>query len=102
MYLFQQVEYGSLLFKNHAVLRMLERGISKKQIIETIEQGIEIEDYTTDFPYPSKLVYNNNNESPLHTVLAFNKSESQIIVVTLYIPDVQYFEKDWITRKVKL
>ena len=102
MFIFQKFEYCTILFKNHAILRMLERGISKSQIIEIIEQGIEIEDYPTDFPYPSKLIYNNNNENPLHAVLALNKSESQIIVVTLYIPDVQHFEKDWITRKEKL
>lgn len=93
------MQYKSLLFKNHAVLRMLERGISKVQIIDTIEQGIEIEDYPTDFPYPSKLIYNNVLEAPLHIVLALNQSESQIIIVTLYIPNEQHFEKDWTTRK---
>ena len=101
MYIFQQFEYNTILFKNHAVLRMLERGISKEQIFKTLASGIEIENYPTDFPYRSKLIYNNDIENPLHIVLALNENESQLIIVTLYIPDEQHFEKDWITRKNK-
>lgn len=102
MLIFQKIEYKSLLYKNHAVLRMLERGISKEQVFETLANCIEIEDYTTDFPYPSKLIYNNNIKNPLHMVIAINENESQIIIVTLYIPDEQHFEKNWIIRKDKI
>lgn len=46
-------EKSSIIFKDHAVLRMFERGISKNEIVEIIESGEIIEEYNDDYPYPS-------------------------------------------------
>lgn len=46
-----------IIFKDHAIIRMLERGISKKEITEVLEQGEIIEQYKDDYPYPSCLMF---------------------------------------------
>ena len=92
-------EKSSIIFKDHAVLRMFERGISKNEIVEIIESGEIIEEYNDDYPYPSSLMFKMVSGKPVHIVLADNKSENQKIIVTVYIPDTVNFESDFKTRK---
>ena len=89
----------NIIFKDHAVLRMFERGISKNEIIEIIETGETIEEYKEDYPYPSSLMFKIIGGKPVHIVVADNKSENQKIIVTVYIPDTTNFESDFKTRK---
>jgi len=91
-----------VIFKDHAVIRMFERDIAKKEIIEVIEQGEVIERYEDDYPYPSCLIFKMVNNKPIHIVVANNGSENQKIIVTVYIPDNTNFEPDFKTRKIKL
>ena len=93
------VEKFYLLFKDHAVIRMLERGITKKEITETINDGELIEEYADDNPYPSALMFKIINAKPIHVIVAHNKNEHQKIIVTVYIPDSENFEADFKTRK---
>jgi hypothetical protein len=87
----------NIIFKDHAVIRMLERNISRAEISEVINQGEIIEDYGDDLPYPSCLMYKMVNNIPYHVVVAFNGE--QRIIVTAYIPDLSKFEPDFKTRK---
>ena len=48
---------GKYLFTIHATERSLERGISRKEIEETILNGEIIEDYQEDKYSPSCLIY---------------------------------------------
>ena len=90
-----------IIFKDHAIIRMLERGITKNEIIETIQQGEIIEQYNDDYPYPSCLMFKIVKQKPIHIVVANNSSENQKIIVTVYIPDDTNFEPDFKTRKQK-
>ncbi len=90
---------SSYLFKDHALIRMLQRGIAKEDVIEVLEQGEIIEKYPDDYPYPSCLMFRIVRQKPLHIVVADNVSESQKIIVTVYIPDSANFETDYKTRK---
>ena len=89
----------NIIFKDHAVLRMFERGISKNEIVEIVESGETIEEYSDDYPYPSSLLFKIVNGKPVHIIVAHNKSENQKIIVTVYIPDSSNFESDFKTRK---
>lgn len=89
----------NLLFKDHAVLRMFERDITKDEIKEIIEHGEVIEEYASDFPYPSSLMFKMINQKPVHIVVAHIESDNQEIIVTVYIPDSTNFESDFKTRK---
>jgi hypothetical protein len=89
----------TITFKDHAIIRMLERGIARSEILEVINLGEIIEDYFEDYPYPSCLMFKIVNFRPLHVVVAHNITESQRFVVTTYIPDLTKFEADFKTRK---
>jgi len=45
----------NLVFTEHAVDRMAERGILVQEVIEVIASGEVIESYPADKPYPSTL-----------------------------------------------
>ena len=64
----------------------------------TCSGGI-IEDYPTDKPYPSCLIYGkSSNGDPIHCVWAYD-SETQIsILITVYRPDPKLWI-DWKERK---
>jgi len=91
----------SVTVKDHAARRMLERDILKSDILAVLNEGLEIESYPDDFPYPSSLLFKIVNDRPIHIVAAYNQSENQIIIITTYIPDQDTFEPDHITRKKK-
>jgi hypothetical protein len=90
---------STIVFKDHAILRMLERSITKNEVLETINHGEIIEEYKEDFPYPSCLMFKMINQKPLHIIVADNSNENQRIIVTVYIPDSTNFESDFKTRK---
>ena len=50
-------------------------------------------------PFPSKLIFKLVNNRPLHAVIAMDTENKVLIIVTVYEPDSQKFESDFITRK---
>ena len=65
------VNAGHVLWKKHALERMLERGISRNQVKNAILHGVIIENYPDDNPIPSLLLAVNQPEA-LHVVLAYD------------------------------
>jgi len=49
------IESGNFVWRKHALERMLERDIARDEVIETILNGIDIENYPNDKPYASAL-----------------------------------------------
>ena len=47
------IKKGYIEWQRHALERMMERGISKETVIETLLNGEVIEDYPDEMPYPS-------------------------------------------------
>lgn len=76
-----------LIFRVHALRRMVERRISKADIKKVLNEGEIIESYPDDMPYPSKLMLGWSSERPLHVVAAENREENQMIIITAYEPD---------------
>jgi Domain of unknown function (DUF4258) len=50
------VVFQRLVFRVHAIQRMYQRSISEEEVRIVIKTGETIEDYSDDFPYPSRLV----------------------------------------------
>lgn len=94
-------EYESILIKDHAAMRMLYRNISKTELYELIKNGEVIEDYSDDYPFPSKLIFKVIGGRPLHAVIAFDYHSKTLIIVTVYEPDSERFEPDFKTRRKK-
>ena len=65
-----------LVFRLHAVQRMFERSISDVDVRKVLVDGVMIEDYPDDQPYPSFLVLAWVNGRPLHVVAAGQRRRS--------------------------
>jgi hypothetical protein len=58
------------------------------EIFESVRHGEVIEDYPTDRPYPSCLIYGSNTKgSPIHSVWAYNEDNHWAVLITVYRPD---------------
>jgi len=58
------------------------------EIFFSVLQGEIIEDYPTDKPYPSCLIYGDNFQGePIHSVWAFNDKTNWAALITVYRPD---------------
>ena len=92
-------------YKAHCQKRMLERGITRADIIECIQQGEIIEEYplddgnTSENSFPACLVLGIeiNGNKMLHVVVGYNTRK--MIIISAYRPDDEHFEKDGKTRK---
>lgn len=93
------VNAGRILWKKHALERMMERGISRAQVKQAILQGSIIEYYPDDYPVPSILLGMLLPE-PLHVVVAYDAESQQCHVITAYRPDLTHFNADLVTRRL--
>lgn len=92
-------EAQRLIFRVHAVQRMFERGVTINDVRLVLATGETIEDYPNDTPHPSRLVLGWTGLRPLHVVVAEDTSEREIIVITVYEPDLIRWESDFKRRR---
>jgi hypothetical protein len=86
---------------------MPSRGCSRDPFLgdvvrSIIKSGEVIADYPDDTPYPSKLILGFYNDTPIHAVVAHDSDPRNCIVVTVYEPDPELWEKDFKRRKTGL
>lgn len=89
-------EIGEFIWRKHAAQRMMERAISRDEVMQCALSGEIIETYADDSPYPSCLVLHVGLK-PLHIVMALDGTTCYII--TAYRPNSDEFEHDFKTRK---
>lgn len=90
---------GRIIWRQHALSRMLEREISRADVQLTIDEGELIETYPETHPYPTYLVLGYSRGQPLHVVLALDSSKETAYIITAYIPSTAHFSDDFKTRK---
>jgi hypothetical protein len=88
-----------LIFRIHAIQRMFERKVDPEDVRAILESGETIETYPDDQPYPSRLILGWRGKRPLHVVAADNSEEDEVIIVTVYEPDIRQWETDFKRRK---
>lgn len=82
----------------HAAKRLEQRGILIKDVINCIINGEIIEQYPTDYPYPSCLILGISVSGiSLHVVVGSN--QTLLWVVTAYYPDNNKWSEDLKVRK---
>ncbi len=91
--------FERIIFRVHAVQRMFSRGISEIDVRDILENGIIIEEKPDDSPYPSRLMLGFANGGPLHVVASDDPIEQATIVITVYEPDANRWDKDFRWRK---
>lgn len=88
-----------LIYRVHAIERMVERGINDDDVRRVLAEGKEIETYAGDYPYPSRLIIGWCGARPIHLVVADNLADNETIVVTVYEPDPERWEPGFERRK---
>lgn len=88
-----------IVWRQHALVRMMERDISRNEVFEAIGNGEIIEDYQNLKPFPGFLVMGESWQVPLHVVLAWDNDEEIAYIITVYILDSNHFQRNGKTRK---
>lgn len=84
---------------DHADVDAHEDRLSCKDVYQSVLQGKIIEDYPTDTPYPSCLIYGQNiTGDPIHSVWAYNPDNRWAVLIKVYRPDPNQWI-NWIERR---
>ena len=84
---------NTIVLTEHLLTRMRQRHIRLEDIKDAINEGEIIEQYTTDFPFPSCLI----NSEKIHIVCSIN--EGLLYIITAYRPSPEQWEADGKKRK---
>ena len=88
----------SLRWTSHIIERILRRGISTDNIVTALANGEIIEQYPTDYPYPSCLVLGHTGEGKaLHIVCGSDGAE--LWLITAYVPNIAVWTEDFKQRR---
>ena len=91
------IKNDNLYITQHADSRMHSRGINYSDIYKAINNGIIIEEYLDDKPYPSYLICGKSNNRFIHVLLSDDGENSYLI--TTYIPDKELWNEDFTKRR---
>jgi hypothetical protein len=92
------IKTQSIIWRNHALIRMRQRNISVTDILNCIMKGQIIEPYPNSMPFPCALVMGPNVKgTPIHVVCA--SGQEQIWMITAYYPDPNEWMDDLKTRR---
>jgi hypothetical protein len=90
-----------LVYRVHAIERMVKREISTDDVRAVVEEGKVIESYPSDFPYPSRLLLGWRGIRPIHVVTADSAVDDETIIITVYEPDPSLWEPNFEKRKLQ-
>jgi hypothetical protein len=93
------VRQRKIIWKRHALERMLERDLSRAVVLQVIASGELIEDYSEDRFSPSGLLLGWNGNRPVHVVIVLNVDDDNVAIITTYEPTLEHFEYDFKTRR---
>ncbi len=93
--------HNKTVFRIHAVRRMFERNFSIEDVNSALENGLVLESYPDDKPYPSCLILGWIESRPVHIVVAENAEENEKIIITVYEPDHTQWSEDF-TRRLQV
>ena len=97
--LIQAIESHRVRITDHADEEVHADNLVLDDIYFSVSQGEIIEDYPTDFPFPSCLVYGNTEQhEPIHSVWAYNADTQWAVLITVYRPDPNQWI-NWRERK---
>ena len=88
-----------IFYRAHAVQRIFERRISLDKVRRALEVEDVVEDYSTETPEPSRLLMGVQGRRPFHVVTSENPEADEVTVVTVYLPDMDKWKKDFRNRR---
>lgn len=94
----QSIRQRKIIWRRHALERMLERELSRSTVLDVASNGEVIEDYSADRPAPTALLLGWDKERPIHVVLSI-EPDGEVAIITAYEPSLDVFESDYRTRR---
>ena len=94
----QSINQRKIIWRRHALERMLERRLSRNTVLDIASNGEVIEDYSADRPTPTALLLGWDKKRPIHVVLSIEPDE-EVAIITAYEPTLDVFESDYRTRR---
>ena len=94
----QSINQKKIIWRRHALERMLERGLSRNMVLDVASNGEVIEDYSADRPTPTALFLGWDKKRPIHVVLSI-EPDGEVAIITAYEPSLDVFEPDYRTRR---
>ncbi|MGB6555124.1 MAG: DUF4258 domain-containing protein [Candidatus Binataceae bacterium] len=88
-----------LVYRIHAIERMVERGTSDEDVRQVLAEGEIIESYPDDYRHPSRLLLGWRDARPIHIVTAANPVDDEMEIVAVYEPDSERWEPGFARRK---
>ncbi|MBI4203361.1 MAG: DUF4258 domain-containing protein [Chloroflexi bacterium] len=92
------MQHDEVIFRVHALVRMLQRDITDADVLRVLVEGEAIEEYLDDLPFPSRLILGWSGPKALHVVAAYDAARRQAIIVTVYEPDPKEWTEDFRRR----
>jgi len=97
--LIDAIKNDRIRITDHADEEAHNDNLSFEEVITSVLNGQVIEDYPTDRPFPSCLVFGENyKREPIHSVWAYNEENRWAVLITVYRPDPERWI-DWKTRR---
>ena len=88
----------ALRWTNHVMVRLVQRGITADDVIHSLQNGEIIEQYPTDYPYPSCLVLGLAvNNQLIHVVCGLGNNA--LWLITAYYPNPDEWTSDLKKRR---
>lgn len=79
----------------------MQRNIDLDDVTYAINNSEIIEEYLTDYPYPSCLILGiTRSQEKIHVIFGMNKTE--LWLITAYYPNLEKWRDDFKTRKENL
>jgi uncharacterized protein DUF4258 len=78
---------------------MFERQVSGENLRQVLQTGEMIEDYSEDMPYTGGLISGWHGNRPLHVVTAGNRTDAELVVITVYEPDPSQWKAHFRSRR---
>ena len=98
-YLGAPFDSWTIEYRVHATQRMFRRSIEEKDVNQLLFNGTIIEEYQTDFPFPSVLINGLSAVNrPLHAVVGIDTKSCRLYLITIYEPDPQKWSKNYSKR----
>ena len=92
---------GRIRVTDHADEEIAADGLILDEVLFSLKNGEIIEDYPSDFPYPSCLVLGQTPSGlAVHSVWAYNTLSGWAVLVTVYRPDPKRWV-EWRRRRAK-
>lgn len=88
-----------IAFKKHAVVRMRQRKTSADEVKAALQCCKMLEEYPSVRPLPSGLILGYANKRPIHVVVALDKDEEMLWLITVYEPTLDLWEEGFDKRR---